>query len=155
MKKAQAAMEYLMTYGWALLAIVIVIGLLLYLNPFGVGEHCIGDTGLDCSNPMPTIQGGDNLVFTARSALASKIKVLQAACKSANVVPTGAEWVDIADRDVPVGGELKILASESVKCPGAQAGEAFQGYVFLQYRYDKDDAATVRSISARFKTMAN
>ena len=35
-KKAQAAMEFLMTYGWAILVVLIVIGALAYfgvLNP--------------------------------------------------------------------------------------------------------------------------
>lgn len=32
--KGQAAMEYLMTYGWAILAIVLVIAALIFLNPF-------------------------------------------------------------------------------------------------------------------------
>jgi len=32
-KTGQAAMEYLMTYGWALLVIVIVIAILLIMNP--------------------------------------------------------------------------------------------------------------------------
>ena len=34
MKKAQAAMEFLMTYGWAVLAIAVVVGLLFTLGIF-------------------------------------------------------------------------------------------------------------------------
>jgi len=34
MKKAQAAMEFLMTYGWAVLAITVVVGLLFTLGIF-------------------------------------------------------------------------------------------------------------------------
>lgn len=43
MKKAQAAMEYLMTYGWAILIIIVVVGAL-----YGMGVFTIGG-GVPCS----------------------------------------------------------------------------------------------------------
>ncbi len=53
MRKGQAAMEYLMTYGWALLVIVVVLGALVYmgvLNPQGmVPETCNLQAGLMCN----------------------------------------------------------------------------------------------------------
>jgi hypothetical protein len=46
-------MEYLMTYGWALLVIVIVIAVLLWINPFKAPEQCIFDqAGFVCSRPV-------------------------------------------------------------------------------------------------------
>jgi len=45
-------MEYLMTYGWALLVIVIVIAVLMWINPFKAPEQCIFDqAGFTCSGP--------------------------------------------------------------------------------------------------------
>ncbi len=38
MKKAQAALDFLMTYGWALLLIVLVVGALFALGIFDVGS---------------------------------------------------------------------------------------------------------------------
>lgn len=53
-KKAQAAMEFLMTYGWAILVVLVVIGALAY---FGVldpqrllPERCTIQTGVTCRN---------------------------------------------------------------------------------------------------------
>lgn len=37
-KKAQAAMEFLMTYGWAILAAIIAIGVLAYFGVFSPGK---------------------------------------------------------------------------------------------------------------------
>ena len=37
-KKGQAAMEFLMTYGWAILAAVVVIGVLAYFGVFSPGR---------------------------------------------------------------------------------------------------------------------
>ncbi|MCX6777790.1 MAG: hypothetical protein NT157_02800, partial [Candidatus Micrarchaeota archaeon] len=49
-RKGQAAMEYLMTYGWAILVIVIVLAALLYLGVFNVRppEICTFSPGITC-----------------------------------------------------------------------------------------------------------
>ncbi|MCK5449465.1 hypothetical protein KAI32_01220, partial [Candidatus Pacearchaeota archaeon] len=38
-KKGQAALEFLMTYGWAILAAVIAIGVLAYFGVFSPGKY--------------------------------------------------------------------------------------------------------------------
>ena len=55
-KRAQAAMEFLMTYGWAILVVLVVIGALAY---FGVldpsrfmPERCQFPIGLDCGDVL-------------------------------------------------------------------------------------------------------
>ena len=51
-KKGQAAMEFLMTYGWAILAAVIAIGVLAYFGVFSPGryipETCVLTAPLSC-----------------------------------------------------------------------------------------------------------
>jgi hypothetical protein len=53
--KAQSAMEYLMTYGWAILIIAVVLGALFSLGVFSssnlLGTACIASSGYLCSNP--------------------------------------------------------------------------------------------------------
>ena len=53
-KRAQAAMEFLMTYGWAILVVLIVVGALAYfgvLNPQNlIPEKCVFPTMLTCSD---------------------------------------------------------------------------------------------------------
>lgn len=51
-KKGQAAMEYLMTYGWAILAVVIVGGVLYY---YGVFEPDLPNQG--CPNQPVAVEG--------------------------------------------------------------------------------------------------
>ena len=41
-KKSQAAMEFLMTYGWAILAAIIAIGVLAYYGVFSPGKYISG-----------------------------------------------------------------------------------------------------------------
>lgn len=54
MKKGQAAMEFLMTYGWAILGVMAAIGVLAYfgiLNPSrNLPQTCVFQQGLVCSD---------------------------------------------------------------------------------------------------------
>jgi hypothetical protein len=63
-RKAQSAMEYLMTYGWAILIIAVVLGALFSLGVFSssslLGTSCIAYSGYTCLNPV--LHGG---TFTA------------------------------------------------------------------------------------------
>jgi hypothetical protein len=58
MKKAQAAMEFLMTYGWAILVVLVVIGALAYfgvLNPQTLlPERCELEQGVYCKDHQVT-----------------------------------------------------------------------------------------------------
>ncbi|MEM3839474.1 MAG: hypothetical protein QXF01_02775, partial [Candidatus Micrarchaeaceae archaeon] len=54
-KKAQSAMEYLMTYGWAVLAIAVALGVLYYIGVFNgsasvLSNSCEAQQGFLCSN---------------------------------------------------------------------------------------------------------
>jgi hypothetical protein len=58
--RAQSAMEYLMTYGWAILIIAVVLGALFSLGVFSssslLGTSCIAYSGYTCLNPV--LHGG-------------------------------------------------------------------------------------------------
>jgi len=53
--RAQSAMEYLMTYGWAILIIAVVLGALFVLGVFNGSNistsSCVAGPGFLCSNP--------------------------------------------------------------------------------------------------------
>jgi len=54
--KAQSAMEYLMTYGWAILIIAVVLGALFSLGVFSgsnlLGSACVAGSGYLCQAPI-------------------------------------------------------------------------------------------------------
>jgi hypothetical protein len=54
--RLQSAMEYLMTYGWAILIIAVVLVALFSLGVFsggvGLGNSCIAQSGFLCQNPL-------------------------------------------------------------------------------------------------------
>lgn len=68
MRKGQAAMEFLMTYGWAILAAVIVIGVLAYFGVFSPATYvpttCVLSAPLGCDkNQVSASTTGVSLVM--------------------------------------------------------------------------------------------
>ena len=45
-KRGQAAVEFLMTYGWAILAAIIAIGVLAYFGVFSPGKYVVGQASV-------------------------------------------------------------------------------------------------------------
>ncbi|MEM3781390.1 MAG: hypothetical protein QXT43_00305 [Candidatus Micrarchaeaceae archaeon] len=92
--RAQSAMEYLMTYGWAILIIAVVLGALFSLGVFSsssfLGTACIPQSGFLCSNP------------TATSGLLS-VTIGQA---------TGATWSSAEACFVPTGTTVPSSCSQ-------------------------------------------
>jgi hypothetical protein len=82
MKRAQAAMEYLMTYGWALLVIVLVLGALIYLgvlNPQGrMQDMCNLPIGFGCE--VAGLDGEGNLFLRITNQQATQLTGLAFEC---------------------------------------------------------------------------
>ncbi len=115
-KKGQAAMEYLMTYGWAILAVVIVGGVLYY---YGVFEPDLPDQG--CPNQPVAVEGnawdvdGDNLRMSPRNNAGEEINITSAEAGDGDwtggmVLAIG----DQADEDIEIGGFDDIEPGDQV-----------------------------------------
>ncbi len=80
--KAQSAMEYLMTYGWSILIIAIVLAVLYYLGVFNtagsVGTSCTAAPGYLCQ--APTLTQGGTLTFNFGWSGISNIYNVEFAC---------------------------------------------------------------------------
>ena len=63
MKKGQAAMEFIMTYGWAILVVLVAIAALAYFGVLSPGkylpEKCIPAAGISCNSFKATTTGVD------------------------------------------------------------------------------------------------
>ena len=95
--RAQSAMEYLMTYGWAILIIAVVLAALYSLNVFnagaslGGGNPCIGQSGISCSKALLTSTG--LLSFTIGNGGASIFNaVFSCVATSNSVSPTSLAY---------------------------------------------------------------
>ena len=76
-KKAQAAFEFLMTYGWALLVTLVAISALIYfgvLNPSGfLPDSCIMFAGFSCTDFFAS-SSANQLKVTFQNGLGYKMR---------------------------------------------------------------------------------
>ncbi len=111
-KKGQAAMEFLMTYGWAILAAIIAIGVLAYFGVFSPGKFVPSATVLnaplyanawnvvDGSGSADTISvemknnGGDTLVISDVDISNVQVKGQAYTCTETTALSLSAECTD-------------------------------------------------------------
>ena len=141
--KGQAAMEYLMTYGWALLVIVIVIAILLIMNPFASPQTCKFDTvGFACDNIavrasdqylVGSIINGNNNAVDIYSVTCLKSSAPQPAAPAAASPPVidtlGRQGAFVFKVGPPV-------TNHTVQCLDASktAGTDFSGKIWVYYK---------------------
>ena len=107
-RKAQAAMEFLMTYGWALLAVLVVIGALAYLGILDVEtilpERCTFPVPLNCQDHVVN-ENSLQLVLLNGAGRGMNIRSIMAESEAFNQDGTGDDnykcvWVPL----IPVTG---------------------------------------------------
>ena len=160
--KGQAAMEYLMTYGWALLVIVAVIAVLLIINPFSAPAGCRFDLiGFQCANPLIKADPSGVLLYVQiTNSNNNAVKLNKAYCTTdrSTTLPVNAfnDATNISSSDQTVQKQQTVTLS-GIKCYKSgtteqvvlSAGNDFAGKLWLFYNND-EDASTYpnRTVSA-------
>jgi hypothetical protein len=151
---AQAAMEYLMTYGWALLVIVIVIAILIIMNPFSAPQTCRFDSvGFACNNIAVTTTGTLLGGITNGNNNGIVVKGIVCTADKSSTVPVQPK--DFASAKIARQGIYSFPAGAStISCgSGGAKGADFSGKVWVFYSNDEDDASyPVRTASANLIT---
>ena len=130
-KKGQAAMEYLMTYGWAILVVLIALGALFYLGVFNptVPSTCQISAPFSCMDVL----GKDGSPDTVT------LKVGASGISSASIVPATGIQVNGANcvLSTPATGDIANAKNNpmSVICtsPAVSKGDKFSGTVTIAY----------------------
>lgn len=142
--RAQAAMEYLMTYGWALLVIAIVISILVLINPFSPPQGCRFDmVGFTCDAPAFANVGG-NTVLYLRMYNGNNNNILINATHCTADRTSEAPNIAIPASSVLVTrqGNYTILASPCYRngapMGATTAGSDFAGKLWVFYRNEED-----------------
>ena len=93
--RAQSAMEYLMTYGWAIIIILVVLGILYLLNVFTpnslIGSTCTPQFKYLCQIPALAVTGQLSFLFGQNTG-ATEYN-LAFACTAASNISTGQPYV--------------------------------------------------------------
>ena len=124
-RKGQAAMEFLMTYGWAILAAVIAIGVLAYFGVFSPGKYVTGNAVV---NP-PFYVNAQNVKASTGVTLELKNNGGEDyVIKSVVVSGCGTQTGDVA---IAAGATGTAVVTCS---PVLAAGDSFKGDITISYR---------------------
>ena len=142
--KAQSAMEYLMTYGWAILIIAVVLGALFSLGVFSgssiIGTSCIAGPGFYCQNPV--LAGGKLTFSFGQNTGATVYNAIVWVANQSTTPGTTPPFFTGSGNGVYYGSQTYTsLASGQVVTPSitlsayntAPIGTSFTGYVWLAY----------------------
>ncbi|VVB58003.1 Uncharacterised protein [Candidatus Anstonella stagnisolia] len=148
--KGQAAMEYLMTYGWALLVIVVVLAALLFINPFRAPEQCTFDTpSFVCGKPLLTADNehAGKLYGKITNGFSSGIYVYEVICSNSKEAPAPTSTNSIF---VPASNDYAINGIECKKDNTApmSVGEDFSGKLYVYYKLPDDGADFPRRVAS-------
>ena len=107
-RKAQSAMEYLMTYGWAILVVLIALGALFYLGVFNpkTANSCVAGAPITCSDVKITAGATDVLTLSVGATGTSSATLGTVALTAPAVSACGA-WT---------GGTISTAALTPATC---------------------------------------
>ncbi len=170
-KRGQAAMEYLMTYGWAILVIVIVLAALLYLGIFNLNppEVCTMPAGMSC--PKSYLRAGTAPATATTDCAAANgcmnatfVNGLQKTIVVTNVSITKnansfdactsavrcINWVSGTGVTVPLGSQFSVMlpvTDENGVPMAISSGDAFSGKINIVYYFKDEGASATRKIT--------
>ena len=130
-KRAQAAMEFLMTYGWAILVVLIVVGALAYfgvLNPSNlIPERCAFPASLTCNDyqigsagnfwKLVITNGLGKDIIVNGTTISSDVGVITAGCNFTWTGAVGQPPVIV----VPATQTATLCVGPTAACGGAVA----------------------------------
>ncbi|OIO63458.1 hypothetical protein COT48_06020 [Candidatus Woesearchaeota archaeon CG08_land_8_20_14_0_20_47_9] len=150
-RNAQAAMEFLMTYGWAILVVLVVVGALSYfgvLNPKAlIPERCTLPSGLTCKDFKITENlASDRIDLFIENGLGRGIKVQQIVVTGPNVKCRNA----FADQLVPAGeaAYFAITTTAPSVCVITDAAQGSKEKSSINFVYYYEDSTVTFSHNA-------
>ncbi|MFH1447614.1 MAG: hypothetical protein ABIG39_02015 [Candidatus Micrarchaeota archaeon] len=149
-RRGQAAMEYLMTYGWAILVIVIVLAALLYLGIFNLDppEVCTMPAGMTCPKSYLS-SAADQLNVTLVNGLQKSITITNVTCTKDPSNYSGG-WAVASQMNASLGQAINI----NLKCADElglplsfDVGDSLSARINVQYYFKDEGINNLRRIS--------
>jgi len=141
--KAQSAMEYLMTYGWAILIIAVVLGALFSLGVFSgaslLGTTCIASSGYLCSgltythsNNQITATIGQN---TGATYYGVAVEYAPQGAATTNGIPTSNGFTSISSLsgNTLLSGQTVSISLQASSANTVSVGTTTAGSLWLAY----------------------
>lgn len=160
-EKGQAAMEYLQTYGWALLLIIIIFAILvwLFLNSTGPRYCLFDDSGMSCSEPAPVITSDGYLLAQIKNVMGKGIYIKGLLC--VEQPPVNLSFYDprtkyIFPPEYLGSGDSFLVNKYNLTCYSGDkivnlSERSFHGHLYVWYNYVSDPPTyNVRYFHATF-----
>lgn len=156
--KGQGAIEFLMTYGWAIFVILIVLGSLIFyfsqLRSFG--EFCFAEQGFTCNDAIATVGSNDNVNVSLRfgNQRDKAITVINATCVKGEITEHAQKTI-INKQINPGGTEVirNIQCYEDGNLLKAKENQDILINVFIWYNLTNDIVPyRVTKVSIKTKT---
>jgi hypothetical protein len=132
MPRSQSAMEYLMTYGWSILFVAVVITVLFALGVFNTANNsglssCVPLSGYQCNNPILYSTG--KISFHA-SEIGSTVTIVGAACTTGSSPPSTIPQISPS---ITIGSGQQAAINATCSTTSSAIGTKFTGYLWIQY----------------------
>jgi len=160
MKKLQAAMEYLMTYGWAILIIALALGVLYSLGVFNPNRlkpvGCFLPAPFTCQ--IQTYNTAGSLTLLIGQGTGQTITINGAACVDNSLLTNNGLPTNVPSLSQPKtlasGGATSITVTCTTQSGSftGKIGDTFSGSLVIQYTIGSSTYYTVGSISAQINT---
>ncbi len=129
--RAQSAVEYLMTYGWSILIVAVVIASLILLGVFNSGNtgtsSCLATPGFNCTNP--TLYSSGSLVTKIGQVSTQAITITGTACTKNNTVTAITPLSKNATLQSEGSQQMVFFCPISSSATGTQ----FTGHLWIEY----------------------
>ena len=140
MRKAQSATEYLMTYGWAILAIAIV-GALLYTQVFQTKKCAEGAIGFPITGSVApdgneySINGTGTMFMVLKNTVGKDINV----STIKNTETTGGATITLSPQVLVLDGETATISAPGFVTTGYGSGKCYSIKTTVIYQTRKAD----------------
>ncbi len=149
--KGQTAVEYLMTYGWAILIILIVAGVLAYYGIFApagfLGPTARGFGQVQVLNPWSITGSDGTTVLYLENRVGGTITLTDI---SVNPDATGAIACDGADVPIDSGEKATYTCTPAAGWTAQTAGETYTATIIISYTFQANTFTTTGTISGTY-----
>lgn len=133
--KSQSAVEYLTTYGWAIIIIVIVLSVLFLVGAFNpsssVHSECLFPAQIDCIGT--TLGGTGTLDFDIENLFSNPIIITSVYCNNNGNLTNATTFPTAISVSPSSTGKLYAQCYYNGKQFSGPGGKLFEGYLIIDY----------------------
>ncbi|MFH0818130.1 MAG: hypothetical protein V1909_05885 [Candidatus Micrarchaeota archaeon] len=157
--RGQSATEQIITYGWAGMILIVVLGVLLYFGVFNfsnsIPERCVFQNGFFCKSHRLYAESNGNITASVyvTNKLSQKVKITSILCSEEPVNPaTGYPARGLfATSLVMLPEGTKNFTISCFKKDGtykASPGESYQGLIYVKYVIEYGQSVPTPTVSS-------